>query len=30
MNHWINTGVIMVRATPWARSFFDDTATVAT
>jgi hypothetical protein len=28
MNHWINTGVILVRATPWARSFFDDTATL--
>ena len=28
MNHWINTGVFLVRATPWARSFFDDTATL--
>jgi len=28
INHWINTGVFLVRATPWARRFFDETATL--
>ena len=28
INHWINTGVFLERATPWARRFFDETATL--